>query len=136
MKIFCAYAFTGENLNTVTARMRLVVDTLNNSGHAAYCNLDDKIVDAIKEKDDLRAIFDRAFEVLNDKEVLVAIVTSPNKSAGQLMEIGAAYSRGLPIFLFEHESAIGSTYLPRIATKTWNWSSLEELESKLRELKT
>lgn len=132
MNIFCAYAFTGEELETVTERMRLVVDTLNSSGHVAYCNLDDEIVDAIKEKDDIKAIFDRAFEVLEGKDALVAIVSSPDKSVGQIMEIGAAYSQDKPIYLLEHDSAVNSTYLPRLATKSFTWSSLDDLKEKLQ----
>lgn len=131
MKIFCAYAFTGENLNEVKKRMRLVVDTLNLQGHEAYCNLDDEIVDAIKERNDIPAIFDRAFEILEQNEVLVAIVTSPNKSTGQLMEIGAAYSQNKPIYLFEHESAAGTTYLSKLATKSYVWSDLDSLKKAL-----
>jgi nucleoside 2-deoxyribosyltransferase len=134
MNIFCAYAFTGEDLEIVMKRMRIVVDTLNGSGYEAYCNLDDEIVDAIKEKDDIRAIFDRVFDVLESQDALVAIVTSPNKSVGQIMEIGAAYSQKKPIYLFEHVSATGSTYLPKLATKTFTWESIEDLQEKLAQI--
>jgi len=132
MNIFCAYAFTGEDLDVVTKRMRLVVDTLDDSNHEAYCNLDDEIVDAIKEKDDIKAIFNRAFEVLETKDALVAIVSSSNRSVGQMMEIGAAYSQGKPIYLFEHTSAAGTTYLPRLSTESYVWESLEDLKDKLK----
>jgi hypothetical protein len=58
MKIFCAYAFTGEDLGEVTKRMSIVVDTLNKSGHDAYCNLFDPVVDDIKNRgNDVREIF-------------------------------------------------------------------------------
>lgn len=131
MKIFCAYAFTGENIDAVTNRMRLVVDALNDAGHEAYCNRFDPIVDKIQETDDIQAIFHRAFEVLEDSEALVAIIASPNKSVGQIMEIGVAMSQGKPVYLFEHSSAEGSTYLPRLATKSFSWDSEDDLKEAL-----
>lgn len=35
MKLFCAYAFTGEDVNVLSKRMRLVVITLNPNSHTA-----------------------------------------------------------------------------------------------------
>ena len=132
MNIFCAYAFTGEDLSAVTERMKLVVDTLNGSGHDTYCNLFDPVVDDIKMRgNDIKEIFARAFEVISTKEAVVAIVTSPNKSVGQIMEIGVAMSQGKPVFVLEHSSAVGSTYLPKLATASYEWSDLASLEEAL-----
>lgn len=134
MKIFCAYAFTGEDLDTLTNRMKLVVDTLNSSGHEAYCNRFDPVVDEIQKIDDIQAIFRRAFDVIEQQEAIVAIVTSPNKSVGQIMEFGVALSQGKPVYLFEHSSAIGSTYLSRLATKSYEWTTEEDLLRVLKEV--
>ena len=134
MKIFCAYAFTGEDLEVVTARMKLVVDTLNTQGHEAYCNRFDPIVDEIQERGDVKAIFSRAFDVIKQHEAVAAIITSPNKSVGQIMEIGAALSQGKPVYLFEHSSAKGSTYLPRLATKSYEWTTESELINALKQI--
>lgn len=134
MKLFCAYAFTGEDLATITNRMKLVVDTLNAQGHEAYCNRFDPIVDEIQKKDDIQAIFRRAFDVIDINEALVAIVTSPNKSVGQIMEIGVALSQNKPVYLFEHSSAIGSSYLPRLATQSYEWTTDFDLLNKLNQL--
>ena len=134
MKIFCAYAFTGEDLDIVTNRMRSVVNTLNAQGHEAYCNRFDPIVDEIQKKDDIRAIFRRAFDVIEKHEAVVAIITSPNKSVGQIMEIGVALSQGKPVYLFEHSTAKGSTYLPRLTTKNYEWSTEDELLNALKEV--
>lgn len=134
MKIFCAYAFTGEDLDLVTKRMRMVVDTLNSNGHEAYCNRFDPIVDEIQKKDDIQAIFKRAFEVLGENEAVAVIITSPNKSIGQIMEMGVAMSQGKPVYLFEHTSAKDSTYLPKLATKFFEWDTDEELKAALRQI--
>ncbi len=134
MKIFCAYAATGEDLPLVTARMRRVVDALNEQGHEAYCNRFDPIVDELQAKDDIEGIFKRAFEVMGQKEAVVAIVTSPSRSIGQIMELGVALSRNLPFYLFEHSSAVGTTYLPRLAVKSFAWDSEEELVERLKQI--
>lgn len=134
MKIFCAYALTGEDLEMVTNRMKSVVDTLNALGHEAYCNRFDSVVDEIQKRDDIQAIFARAFEVIEQNEAIVAIITSPNKSVGQIMEFGVALSQGKPVYLFEHSSAKGTTYLPRLATKYFEWTTEEDLLRSLKEV--
>ena len=134
MKIFCAYAFTGEDVNVLTARMRLVVDTLNASGHTAYCNRFDEIVDELQAKDDIKGIFNEAFKNIEKNEALVAIVTSPSRSIGQIMEIGIALSQNKPVYLFEHQSANGTSYLPRLVDEHYQWNNKFELEQALKSI--
>ena len=94
MKLFCAYAFTGEHIDDIDKRMGLVVDTLKANGHEAYCNRFDAVVDQLQAKDDIKGIFNEAFKNLEKSEGLVAIITSPSRSIGQIMEIGIAMSKG------------------------------------------
>lgn len=131
MKLFCAYAFTGEDIIVLTKRMRAVVDTLNANGHDAYCNRFDTVVDKLQEKDDIKSIFNEAFKNIQASEALVAIITSPSRSIGQIMEIGTAMSQGKPVYLFEHSSAEGSSYLPRLVDKYYKWSTTEDLIESL-----
>lgn len=134
MKLFCAYAFTGEELETVTQRMRIVVDTLNANGHEAYCNHFDEIVDKLQEKGDIKGIFQEVFKNIKSSEALVAVITSPSRSIGQIMEIGIAMSQGKPVFLFEHNLAIGSSYLPRLVDKHFTWETLDDLQNALKQV--
>ncbi len=134
MKLFCAYAFTGEDLDILTNRMRLVIETLNANGHIAYCNRFDQIVDELQAKDDIKGIFNEAFKNIESSEGLVAIITSPNRSIGQIMEIGIALSQKKPVYLFEHKSAEGSSYLPRLVDKHFKWSNESELELALTKI--
>lgn len=134
MKLFCAYAFTGEDLETVTKRMRLVVDTLNQSGHEAYCNRFDSAIDELQANGDTKGIFQEAFKNIESSEALVAVVTSPNKSIGQIMEIGIALSQGKPVFLFEHISAAGSSYLPKLVDKNFEWETEDDLKQALKKV--
>ena len=134
MKLFCAYAFTGEDIVSVTKRMRLVVDALNDKGHVAYCNRFDDAIDKLQAQDDIKGIFREAFKHIEESEAMVAVVASPNKSIGQIMEIGIALSQGKPVYLFEHVSAEGSSYLPKLASKYLTWESAEDLQRALAEI--
>jgi adenine-specific DNA methylase len=71
MKLFCAYAFTGENLEDVTERMHLVTNTLKEAGHDAYCNLFDEHRATLVGT---KAICMHAFEMLKKHDVVVAVV--------------------------------------------------------------
>lgn len=134
MKLFCAYAFTGEDLTKLTDRMRLVVDTLNANGHEAYCNRFDAVVDKLQATDDIKGIFQEAFKNIKNSDGLVAIVTSPDRSIGQIMEIGIAMSQEKPVYLFEHSSAKSSSYLPRLVDRFYQWETVEDLRTALQQI--
>jgi nucleoside 2-deoxyribosyltransferase len=134
MKIFCTYAYTGEDVSVITVRMRMVVDTLTSQGHEVYCNMFDPATEEIEKRGDFRAIFKNAFEALEKSEEVVAIITSPNRSVGQLIEIGAALSQGKPVHLFEHVSAKDATYLPKLVAEFYEWSTDLDLKKALENI--
>ncbi len=134
MKLFCAYAYTGEELEVVTSRMKMVVETLNLAGHSAYCNRFDSIVDELQKNDDIKGIFSLAFKHVAASDAVVAVVASPNKSVGQIMEIGVALSQTKPVYLFEHTSAKNSSYLHKLADKYFVWDTEDDLRKMLSNL--
>jgi len=134
MKLFCAYAFTGEDIATLTKRMKMVVNTLNGNGHDAYRNRFDPLIDRLQEKDDIQGIFQEAFKNIEKSQAVVAIITSPNRSIGQIMEIGVAMSQGKPVFLLEHKTASGSSYLPRLVDKHYVWETSKDLKQALQDI--
>lgn len=134
MKLFCSFAFTGEDEVAVRARMRVVVDALTSASHEVYCNLFDSAVDELIKSDDYRGIFTSAFEHLHQCDAVVAIVASPNRSVGQLMELGVALDAGKPIYLFAHTSANSSSYLPQLATSHTAWQTGGDLRRALAQL--
>jgi len=131
MKIFCSYAYKDEDSDTVTKRMRLVVDTLNAHSHQAYCNRFDSVVDTLGAKDDIKGIMQEVLNHLEQSEALVAIITSPRRSIGQIMEIGVALSQKKPVYLFEHTSAKGASYLPRLVDTYYQWETEHDLQEAL-----
>lgn len=50
------------------------------------------------------------------------------------MEIGIAMSQSKPVYLFEHSSAEGSSYLPRLVDKHFKWETPEDLQKALAQL--
>lgn len=134
MKLFCAYAFTGEDITKLTELMQLVVDALNSSGHDSYCNRFDDAIEKMQTNNDVKGIFNNAFERIAASDALVAIVASPRISVGQTMEIGVAISRKIPVFLFEHSSASGASYLHKLADAYYAWDSLEDLKKVLSKI--
>ena len=127
-KIFCSYAFTGEDKLKVEARMRRVVDLLEGCGHEVYCNLFDG---ATESYDSPRQFLRRAIDQMNECDKILAIQTSPRRSEGMLIEIGVAIARDKSILLAQHQSATGKSYLPDLAKQTQTWQNESELDTAI-----
>lgn len=135
MRLFCSYAYTGEDVETVIKRMRMVVDTLEDNGHEVYCPLFDELVAPLQEAHDVKAIFDHAFEGISRQEALVVVVSSERRSEGQLIEVGAALSQNKPVYLMQHETAVDKSYLPKLVDETYVWKTTEDLRQQLAKIK-
>ena len=127
-KIFCSYAFTGEDKLKVEARMRRVVDLLEGCGHEVYCNLFDSATESYGNP---RQFLRRAIDQMNECDKILAIQTSPHRSEGMLIEIGVAMARDKSILLAQHQSATGKSYLPDLAKRTQTWHSESELDTAI-----
>ena len=127
-KIFCSYAFTGEDKLKVEARMRRVVDLLEGCGHEVYCNLFDGATESYGSP---RQFLRRAIDQMNECDKILAIQTSPRRSEGMLIEIGVAIARDKSILLAQHQSATGKSYLPDLAKQTQTWQNESELDTAI-----
>ena len=127
-KIFCSYAFTGEDKLKVEARMRRVVDLLEGCGHEVYCNLFDGATESYGSP---RQFLRRAIDQMNECDKILAIQTSPRRSEGMLIEIGVAIARNKSILLAQHQSATGKSYLPDLAKQTQTWQNESELDATI-----
>lgn len=124
MKLFCSFAQTGEDDVMVRRRMERVVATLERDGHEVYCILFDEKRQTLAQNGDL---LQHALAHICEYDAILAIVTSPRRSEGMLMELGAAPALDKPIYLLQHVSAEGTSYLPEIAKKFHTWSSEDDL---------
>ena len=127
-KIFCSYAFTGEDKLKVEARMRRVVDLLEGCGHEVYCNLFDSATESYGSP---RQFLRRAIDQMNECDKILVIQTSPRRSEGMLIEIGVAMARDKSILLAQHQSAASKSYLPDLARRTQTWHSESELDTAI-----
>lgn len=127
-KIFCSYAFTGEDKLKVEARMRRVVDLLEGCGHEVYCNLFDGATESYGSP---RQFLRRAIDQMNECDKILVIQTSPRRSEGMLIEIGVAIARDKSILLAQHQSATGKSYLPDLAKQTQTWQNESELDTAI-----
>ena len=127
-KIFCSYAFTGEDKLKVEARMRRVVDLLERCGCEVYCNLFDIATESYGSP---RQFLRRAIDQMNECDKILAIQNSPRRSEGMLIEIGVAMARDKSILLAQHQSATGKSYLPDLAKQTQTWQNESELDTAI-----
>lgn len=123
-KIFCSYAYTGEDKEVVESRMASIVEIFKRASVDVYCNLFDG---ATENYTNPKQFLDRAIEMMADYDTVFVIQTSARRSEGMLIEIGAAMAQKRTILLAQHKSAVGESYLSEIAEKTFVWETNENL---------
>lgn len=130
-RVFCSYAYTGEDAERVERCMKGVVEAFSSAGINAYCNLYDPEVANFTVA---KQYIDRALNVINSMDILFVVMTSERRSEGMLIEVGAAYNAGKPLILARHISANGKTYLDTLATQTFEWKTEADLIAGIRSL--
>lgn len=124
--VFIAYRHTGEDPVILRLMLIGVVDTLSKIGVNSYCTLfnqeefDSKSMSA-------RKIMEHAFEEIENRDALIVIQASNNKSEGMLMEVGRFYG-SKPIIVAKHKKVL-KTYLPDMADVSFIWDNQKELNS-------
>ena len=132
-KVFCSYAYTGEDQALVRERMFGIKKVLDRLSIQSYCDLFDIATESFTEP---QQFIRSALDELAKSDVLLVINTSERRSEGMLIEVGAAITRGLPIIYAQHESSINKTYLPSLANETFVWREEEQLLESIGELFT
>lgn len=129
-KVFCSYAFTGQDPQQVEARMGAVVKVLEAAGVKVYCNLYDERTKGFINPEDY---LDLALDELTEYDYLLAVKV-PGVSVGQVAEITVARRRSIPILFAERNDSVGDSYLARMAQQTFTWTDEADLLAKVREL--
>lgn len=128
MKIFCSYAFTGEDFGALSQRLSDLRDLFDKAGVEYYINCFAPGWQDMMDRGATGGEFLRfALNDLRTSDKMLVIQASSCRSEGMLMEIGAGVALGVPIILAQHESSIGSTYLPTVADDTFVWRIENEL---------
>lgn len=130
MNIFLSYAFSGEDEQRVAARLAAVTAALTIHAHHVYCFH----FDAARQPGQTQAErMHIALANLQKYDTMLVLGTSPRRSEGMLMEVGAAIAMKKRLIYAQHESAHGTTYLPSMADYTFIWNSEQELISRIHE---
>lgn len=124
MRVFCAYAYTGEDIELVTERMTKVRDVLMGMGLDPYVDRFDADTKKLTAAGDFIRL---TVGKLVNYDILFVISTSGRRSEGMLMEIGAALAFDKPIVYAQHQTALGKTYIPELAEKTFVWETDDDL---------
>lgn len=129
MKIFVSYRFTGESLKNLNTLLGTVKTGLENNGVDSFCSF--FYEDHYRlNKFDSRQIMDHALGELDNAQALLGIITTEEKSAGMLMEVGYALARNVPIIL-AFQADVPRMYLRDMADASFTWTDLHDLEHKL-----
>ncbi len=131
MNLFLSYAYTDRNPEEATREATLIVETLKSLGHTVYCDRFDPVLATAQQTGDVKTIFDHLLPKIPAMDRLIVIVSSPQRSVGQLIEVGAALAQHVVVDLYESASAAGTSYLPQLASSHHVWQDYEDLSDQL-----
>ncbi len=131
MGYFVGYRFTGAEPAYLDKLLPLVRDTFAEEGVETYCTYFDES-SFQKENLDQRQIMDHAFLKINEVGGLFVLIDGPEKSEGQLIEVGYCVAKGLPIVVAKRRS-VENTYVHKMADTSFEYDTLEELAQKIKE---
>ena len=135
MKVFVSYAFTGEDEAVLIAHLRCIKNVLDTLHIDSYINMFSPGYSDLVERNATGGEYMRsALPNLQTSDVVLVLNTSPRRSEGMLMEVGAALAWGKKIILAQHASSVGETYLPMLVDKAFVWRSDEELLQEVEQL--
>lgn len=135
MKVFVSYAFTGEDEVVLAERLRRIKNVFDKLHIDSYINMFSPGYSDLVERNATGDEYMRsALPNLQTSDVVLVLNTSPHRSEGMLMEVGAALAWGKKIILAQHVSSVGETYLPTLVDKAFVWQSDEELLQEVKQL--
>lgn len=129
---FVAYRFSGEPTEVLEERLKAVVDSLKKAGLEAYCNLfDNHIMDS--KTLSKSEIMQKAFGQIDVSDRLFVLIASDDKSEGQLIEVGYALAKKIPVVTAVQADV--KTHLTDLSDKVVIWNDLADLKNKLEGLR-
>ncbi|MCK9351923.1 MAG: nucleoside 2-deoxyribosyltransferase [Candidatus Paceibacterota bacterium] len=128
-KIFLSHRFTGEDLIELTETLGKITAVLRAKGHEVYCSVEDELWFR-EHKRTNREIMEHALRKLDDSDVVLAFIRSPEKSEGMLLEIGYAVAKGKP-FILALKQGLKTMAIAEMADPLIEFESSEDLCGKL-----
>jgi nucleoside 2-deoxyribosyltransferase len=133
MKIFIAYKFSGEgNKDTLKLTLGKISNALESSKHKTFIHLRD--IENWEEKGlSSKDIISRALNELKKCDAILALVMSPEKSEGLLLEVGFAKALNKKIFLAVKKNA-NTIFLREIADDIFEFDDIEEITDEIKKI--
>jgi len=132
MRVYIAYRFIGEDPNVVRKKTEVVAQAVQKAGHTPFIfNRDIQQWGAVELT--LKQIYDQCLEHIRKHDMILAFVSSNEKSEGMLVECG--YAKGLhkKIIVAVHQS-VEPHWLHQMADTLIEFDTIEELPGKIKEV--
>ncbi len=132
MNIFLSFRFTGADMAETDKFLGQVCEQLSQAGHDPICTFW-KEPFFQENKYNLKQVFNYAFKELDKADMLLALVDSPEKSTGMLLEIGYAKAKGKKIIMAVKKGVNAGT-LPEFADEVFEFYKVEDIIKAIEEV--
>jgi nucleoside 2-deoxyribosyltransferase len=127
MKIFISYKFSNQDIHELKSNLNIVSKALRKNGHEDFIFFRD-IQNYITGELSSKEIINRALNELHSCDAILALVTTPEKSEGLLLEVGYAKAQGKTIILAIKKDT-RAIFLRDLADKIIEFEDIKELEN-------
>ena len=132
MGFFVAYRHTGADPEYLNELLTTVRDAFSDGGHEIYCTFFD--ADNLKNKGYTPPqIMDHAFSRIEEIGELFVLIDGPDKSDGQLMEVGFCLAKSIP-FIVAKRNSVTNTYIDQMTDDSFGYDDLEGLKTGIKNL--
>lgn len=128
-KIFISYKFSGEDIRELKEILGLLISKLRDLGNFVYCSIEDESWFYERKKSN-REILDRAFEKLDESDLVIVFVNSQEKSEGMLLEIGYSLAKNKKIISLIRKG-VKMNFLPEFSENVIEFEDINDLVNKI-----
>jgi hypothetical protein len=129
---FVAYRHTGADPESLASLMPIVRDELLASGQDVYCTYFDEA--QFKSGGFTpRQIMEHAFQKIEELGGLFVLIDCPDKSDGQIMEVGYCIAKAIP-FVVAKRNSVTNTYIDQMTDNSFGYDDIESLKAGIKAL--
>ena len=133
MKIFISYKFAEENQDELKEFMENIKSALEKSSHKVLTTFFNA-GEFQRTGASMRKIMDTALGYIDNSELVLCIIKSPDKSEGMILEIGYAIAKKKKIILAVKEG-LETRWIKEYASEIIKFKDMKELYGKLKKIK-
>ncbi|MCL5093827.1 MAG: nucleoside 2-deoxyribosyltransferase domain-containing protein [Patescibacteria group bacterium] len=130
MKIFLSYKFTGEKPEELNKNIPAIKDLLEKEGHEVFCTFFDG-EEFQANNFSKKQILEHALGYLDNSDLMLVFLNSPEKSEGMLLEIGYAIANKKR-FVLAIRKGIKTVFIREFAEKVIEFEVISDLSNKLQ----